>query len=128
MYQKSTKKKDKIGNTILSLAQGENKRNNHHIFIILQFLLILNIKSIITKYIYVEKFITKLVINDSKLESKLLAISLLSIKNHFNEIKNLLSIESVEHLERIKHLSLKIRATSQIPALANMLPNEIAVY
>ncbi|WP_235435108.1 hypothetical protein [Bacillus cereus] len=128
MYQKSTKKKDKIGNTILSLAQGENKRNNHHIFIILQFLLILNIKSIITKYIYIEKFITKLVINDSKLESKLLAISLLSIKNHFNEIKDLLSIESVEHLERIKHLSLKIRATSQIPALANMLPNEIAVY
>ncbi|WP_240519797.1 hypothetical protein [Bacillus thuringiensis] len=128
MYQKSTKKKDKIGNTILSLAQGVNKGNNHHIFIILQFLLILNIKSIITKYIYIEKFITKLVINDSKLQSKLLAISLLSIKNHFNEIKDLLSIESVEHLERIKHLSLKNRATSQIPALANMLPNEIAVY
>ncbi|KIV66055.1 hypothetical protein SZ39_4966 [Bacillus mycoides] len=31
MYQKSTKKKDKIGNTILSLAQGVHKRNNHHI-------------------------------------------------------------------------------------------------
>ncbi|HFK1440395.1 TPA: hypothetical protein ACGXMF_003783 [Bacillus cereus] len=31
MYQKSTKKKDKIGNTILSLAPGVNKRNNHHI-------------------------------------------------------------------------------------------------
>jgi len=26
LYQKSTKKKDKIGNTILSLAQGVNKR------------------------------------------------------------------------------------------------------
>ncbi|KLA31044.1 hypothetical protein B4077_3312 [Bacillus cereus] len=32
MYQKSTKKKDKIGNTILSLAQGVNKRNNHHFY------------------------------------------------------------------------------------------------
>ncbi|PEZ84487.1 hypothetical protein CN374_27590 [Bacillus cereus] len=56
------KEKDKIGNTILSLAQGVNKRNNHHIFIILQLLLILNIKTIIDKYIYIEKFITKLAI------------------------------------------------------------------
>ncbi|EOP45421.1 hypothetical protein IK1_04458 [Bacillus cereus VD146] len=78
MYQKSTKKKDKIGNTILSLAQGVNKRNNHHIFIILNFSLILNIKTIFDKYIYIEKFITKLIINDSKSESKLLAICLLS--------------------------------------------------
>ncbi len=78
MYQKSTKKKDKIGNTILSLAQGVNKRNNHHIFIILHFSLILNIKTIFDKYIYIEKFITKLIINDSKSESKLLAICLLS--------------------------------------------------
>ncbi|PGT15847.1 hypothetical protein COC96_19455 [Bacillus cereus] len=70
------KEKDKIGNTILSLAQGVNKRNNHHIFIILQFLLILNIKTIIDKYIYIEKFITKLAINDSKSECKLLPISL----------------------------------------------------
>ncbi len=78
MYQKSTKKKDKIGNTILSLAQGVNKSDNHHIFIILQFLLILNIKTIVTKYIYIEKFITKLAINDSRSESKLLSKSLLS--------------------------------------------------
>ncbi|PEI88218.1 hypothetical protein CN679_21675 [Bacillus pseudomycoides] len=78
MYQKSTKKKDKIGNTILSLAQGVHKRNNHHIFIILQFLLILNIKTIIDKYIYIEKFITKLAINDSRSECKLLPKSLLS--------------------------------------------------
>ncbi|KAA0755622.1 hypothetical protein DN401_14895 [Bacillus sp. BF2-3] len=78
MYQKSTKKKDKIGNTILSFAQGVNKRNNHHIFIILQFSLILNIQTIIAKYIYIEKFITKLVINDSKLQCKLLDKSLLS--------------------------------------------------
>lgn len=66
MYQKSTKKKDKIGNTILSLAQGVNKGNNHHIFMILQFLLILNIKTTNDIYIYIEKFITKLAINDSK--------------------------------------------------------------
>ncbi len=59
LYQKSQIKKDKIGNRILSLAQGVNKRNNHHIFIILQFLLILNIKIIIDKYIYIEKIITK---------------------------------------------------------------------
>ncbi|PEX85749.1 hypothetical protein CN450_16690 [Bacillus cereus] len=78
MYQKSTKKKEKIGNTIFSLAQGVNKRNNHPIFIILQFLLILNIKTIIDKYIYIEKYITKLAINDSRSESKLLAKSLLS--------------------------------------------------
>ncbi|QWI63791.1 hypothetical protein EXW57_29010 (plasmid) [Bacillus mycoides] len=61
-----------------SLAQGVNKRNNHHIFIIPQFLLILNIETIITKYIYIEKFITKLAVNDSKLQCKLLANSLLS--------------------------------------------------
>ncbi|TKI35303.1 hypothetical protein, partial [Bacillus mycoides] len=57
---------------------GVNKRNNHHIFIILHFLLILNIKTIIDKYIYIEKFITKLDINVLKPESKLLAKSLLS--------------------------------------------------
>ncbi|PEU18532.1 hypothetical protein COL20_03935 [Bacillus sp. AFS075034] len=78
MYQKSTKKKDKIGNTILSLAQGVNKGNNHHIFIILQFLLILNIKTMIDNYIYIEKFITNLAINHSRSESKLLPKSLLS--------------------------------------------------
>ncbi|PEL72431.1 hypothetical protein COE94_09570 [Bacillus toyonensis] len=58
--------------------QGVNKRNNHHIFIILQFSLILNIEIIITKYIYIEKFITKLVRNDSKLQCKLSTKSLLS--------------------------------------------------
>ncbi|PEJ60054.1 hypothetical protein CN906_27820 [Bacillus toyonensis] len=47
-------------------------------FIIIYFLLILNIKTIINKYIYIEKFIGKLVINDSKLQCKLLPISLLS--------------------------------------------------
>ncbi|PED93026.1 hypothetical protein CON90_20005 [Bacillus toyonensis] len=47
-------------------------------FIIIYFLLILNIKTMINKYIYIEKFIGKLVINDSKLQCKLLPISLLS--------------------------------------------------
>ncbi|EOO41532.1 hypothetical protein FNE58_00150 [Bacillus thuringiensis] len=42
------------------------------------FLLILNIKTIINKYINIEKFITKLTINDSKLQCKLLSSSLLS--------------------------------------------------
>ncbi|NIE90157.1 hypothetical protein F3J09_04850 [Bacillus sp. Ab-1751] len=42
------------------------------------FLLILNIKIIINKYINIEKFITKLTINDSKLQCKLLSSSLLS--------------------------------------------------
>ncbi|PEB57427.1 hypothetical protein COL28_23220 [Bacillus thuringiensis] len=47
-------------------------------FIIIYFLLILNIKTIINKYINIEKFITKLAINDSKLQCKLIPISLLS--------------------------------------------------
>ncbi|QWI25532.1 hypothetical protein EXW34_29580 (plasmid) [Bacillus mycoides] len=61
---------------MLSLVQGVNKRKNHHIFIIIYFLLILNIESIINKYINIEKIITKLAINDSKPECKLLSISL----------------------------------------------------
>ncbi|QWI25477.1 hypothetical protein EXW34_30335 (plasmid) [Bacillus mycoides] len=64
MYQKSTNKKIRSGNTILFLAQGVNNRDNHHIFIIYYFLLILNIKTTISNYIYIEKFITKLAIND----------------------------------------------------------------
>ncbi|EOP17951.1 hypothetical protein BTGOE5_25710 [Bacillus thuringiensis] len=66
--KKSTKKKDKIGNTILSLAQGVNKRNNHHIFIILKFLLIFNIKTIINKSIYIEKVITNFIVNVIKMK------------------------------------------------------------
>ncbi|PEN47699.1 hypothetical protein CN630_11740 [Bacillus wiedmannii] len=61
---------------MLSSAQGVNKRIT--IIFLLHFLLILNIKSIINKYIYIEKFIGKLVINYSKLQCKLLSISLLS--------------------------------------------------
>ncbi|PEP81594.1 hypothetical protein CN581_11515 [Bacillus toyonensis] len=47
-------------------------------FIIVCFLLILNIKIIINKYINIEKFIAELAVNDSKLQCKLLSISLLS--------------------------------------------------
>ncbi|PEB14965.1 hypothetical protein COO08_30390 [Bacillus toyonensis] len=46
------------------------------IFMILYFLLILDIKPIFNIYINIEKFITKLSINVLKNESKLLAISL----------------------------------------------------
>lgn len=76
LYQNLQRKKIRSVNTILSLAQGVNKRNNHHIFIIHNYLLILNIKTIVAKYIYIEKFIEKRAINDSKLQCKLLSISL----------------------------------------------------
>ncbi|PFX73495.1 hypothetical protein COL38_31055 [Bacillus toyonensis] len=60
------------------------QKNNHHIIIIIYFLLILNIRTIINKYIYIEKFITKLVINDSKSQCKLLYKRLIFISNlHF---------------------------------------------
>ncbi|TKH46995.1 hypothetical protein FC680_30150, partial [Bacillus cereus] len=53
------------------------QKDNHHIFIVIYFLLILNIKTKINKYINIEKFIAELAINDSKLQSKLLPINLL---------------------------------------------------
>ncbi|MBE7106352.1 hypothetical protein FT637_26065 [Bacillus cereus] len=59
----------------LIFSTRSKQKDNHHIFIINYFSLILNIRTIINKYIYIEKFITKLVINDSKLQCKLLAIS-----------------------------------------------------
>lgn len=55
----------------------------------------------------------------------------LTSKAHFNDVKNLLSIETVGDLERIKELSLKnqdYRSQPRIPTLASMLPNEIAIY
>ena len=70
-------KKDKIGEHDLIFSTRSKQKDNHHIFIIIYFLLILNIITILNKYIYIEKFITKLVINDSNLQSKLLAKSLL---------------------------------------------------
>ncbi|PEP74461.1 hypothetical protein CN581_28535 [Bacillus toyonensis] len=62
----------------LIFSTRSKQKDNHHIFIIIYFLLILNIETLINKYIYIEKFITKLVINDSKLQCKLLARRLLS--------------------------------------------------
>ncbi|PEK41054.1 hypothetical protein CN592_29145 [Bacillus toyonensis] len=62
----------------LIFCTRSKQKDNHHIFIIIYFLLILNIRTIINKYIYIEKFITKLVINDSKLQCELLPINLLS--------------------------------------------------
>ncbi|PEA65591.1 hypothetical protein COL48_28510 [Bacillus toyonensis] len=52
------------------------------IFMILYFLLIFDIKPIFNIYINIEKFITKLAINDSKPQCKLLDISL-----HSNTLK-----------------------------------------
>ncbi|PEB32876.1 hypothetical protein CN360_08465 [Bacillus cereus] len=77
LYQKSQIKKDKIGEHDLIFSTRSKQKDNHHIFIIIYFLLILNIITMLNKYIYIEKFITKLVINDSNLQSKLLAKSLL---------------------------------------------------
>ncbi|PFL79974.1 hypothetical protein COJ31_21375 [Bacillus cereus] len=77
LYQKSQIKKDKIGEDDLIFSTRSKQKDNHHIFIIIYFLLILNIITVLNKYIYIEKFITKLVINDSNLQSKLLAKSLL---------------------------------------------------
>ncbi|PEP88894.1 hypothetical protein CN583_25180 [Bacillus toyonensis] len=78
LYEKSQIKKDKIGEHDLIFSTRSKQKDNHHIYIIVYFLLILNIRTRINKYIYIEKFITKLVINDSKLQCKLLAKSLLS--------------------------------------------------
>ncbi|PEA72981.1 hypothetical protein COO00_08705 [Bacillus toyonensis] len=71
-------KKDKIGEHDLIFSTRSKQKDNHHIFIITYFLLILNIKTIINKYINIEKYTTKLAKNDSKLQCKLLAKSLLS--------------------------------------------------
>ncbi|PER38969.1 hypothetical protein CN472_30805 [Bacillus thuringiensis] len=62
----------------LIFSTRSKQKDNHHIVIIIYFLLILNIITTINKYIYIEKFITKLVINDSKIQCKLIAKSLLS--------------------------------------------------
>ncbi|OOQ92620.1 hypothetical protein BW899_29150 [Bacillus mycoides] len=78
LYEKSQIKKDKISEHDLIFSTRSKQKDNHHIFIIIYFLLILNIRNVINKYIYIEKFITKLTINDSKLQCKLLPSSLLS--------------------------------------------------
>ncbi|RWS38316.1 hypothetical protein EKA14_27605 [Bacillus mycoides] len=60
--------------------QGEKRKKgkNYLIYIIFYFLLIFNIKTINYSYIYIEKFIAKLVVNVFINESKLLPKSLLS--------------------------------------------------
>ncbi|PFI79135.1 hypothetical protein COI83_25210 [Bacillus cereus] len=60
---KIQKYKDKIREQDLIFSTRSKQKDNHHIFIIIYCLLIFNIKTIIGKYIYIEKFITKLVIN-----------------------------------------------------------------
>lgn len=80
MYLKFTNKKDKIGEYDLILSIREKQvTENILIFMMLYFLLILDIKPMFTIYINIEKFITKLAINDLKPQSKLLAKSLLSL-------------------------------------------------
>jgi len=59
LYQKSTNKKIRSGNRILSLAQGEKKAKTILILIILYFFKIFYIKTIYSSYIYIDKFITK---------------------------------------------------------------------
>ncbi|PEC01949.1 hypothetical protein COM98_26750, partial [Bacillus cereus] len=57
LYQKSQIKKDKIGEHDLIFSTRSKQKDNHHIFIIIYFLLILNIITMLNKYIYIEKFI-----------------------------------------------------------------------
>ncbi|PFN20891.1 hypothetical protein COJ50_21135 [Bacillus cereus] len=74
---KNLQKKDKIGEYDLILSIREKQvTETILIFMILYFLLIFDIKPIFNIYINIEKFITKLAINDSKSESKLLPKSL----------------------------------------------------
>ncbi|PEQ52403.1 hypothetical protein CN469_30540 [Bacillus cereus] len=77
-------KKDKIGENDLILSIREKQvTQTILIFMILYFLLIFDIKPIFNIYINIEKFITKLAINDSKSESKLLPISLLLFRRNY---------------------------------------------
>ncbi|PRD06976.1 hypothetical protein CQ058_28095 [Bacillus sp. MYb56] len=70
-------KKDKIGEYDLILSIREKQvTQTILIFMILYFLLFFDIKPIFNIYINIEKFITKLAIDDSKIECKLLAESL----------------------------------------------------
>ncbi|PEX40656.1 hypothetical protein COJ42_28925 [Bacillus cereus] len=70
-----------MGNTIFSLYK-ENTKGITILFILYCFLLIFYIKTINNSYTYIEKFITKLAINDSRSECKLLyKIS------HFRKVK-----------------------------------------
>ncbi|PDY95046.1 hypothetical protein CON67_01360 [Bacillus toyonensis] len=77
MYLKFTNKKDKIGEYDLILSIREKQvTENILIFMMLYFLIIFDIKPIFNIYINIEKIITKLAINDSKPQCKLLDKSL----------------------------------------------------
>ncbi|PEB78110.1 hypothetical protein COM95_28735 [Bacillus cereus] len=77
-------KKDKIGEYDLILSIREKQvTQTILIFMILYFLLFFDIKPRFNIYINIEKFITKLAIDDSKIESKLLPISLLLFRRNY---------------------------------------------
>lgn len=51
----------------------------------------------------------------------------LKSREHFDEIKNLLGVESVEQLESVKRVSAE-EYRSSVPSLYKLLPSEIAIY
>ncbi|HDR8066693.1 TPA: TIR domain-containing protein [Bacillus cereus] len=51
----------------------------------------------------------------------------LKSREHFNEIKKLLGVESIEQLENVKKLSAE-EYRSSVPSLNSLLPNELAIY
>lgn len=52
----------------------------------------------------------------------------LKSKAHFNDIKDLFSLEDIEHLQKIIELSVAQGRESGIPSLASILPQEIGIY
>lgn len=52
----------------------------------------------------------------------------LKSKTHFNDIKTLFSIDSIEQLEKIRELSIEKGRESGIPAFSHVLPQEIGIY
>ncbi|HHT7007506.1 toll/interleukin-1 receptor domain-containing protein [Bacillus paranthracis] len=52
----------------------------------------------------------------------------LKSKAHFNDIKDLLSIDSIEHLQQIIELSAAKGRESGVPSFSNVLPQEIGIY
>ncbi|WP_249671144.1 toll/interleukin-1 receptor domain-containing protein [Bacillus thuringiensis] len=52
----------------------------------------------------------------------------LKSKTHFDDIKGLLSIDSIEHLQQIIELSATKGRESGVPAFAHLVPQEIGIY
>ncbi|AZJ24595.1 hypothetical protein CT694_34720 (plasmid) [Bacillus wiedmannii bv. thuringiensis] len=52
----------------------------------------------------------------------------LKSREHFDEIKKLLGVESLEQLENVKKLSAEEEYRSSVPTLNNLLPNELTIY